>query len=70
MMTAAAAQRVFDEEHEVASPYMSFAPRLRAEIRGQAEAIYHFDGTARVQTVPTRTAHAAAWLHALLTAVV
>jgi carbamoyltransferase len=48
------------------SPFMSFAPRLRPEMRTRAPAVWHFDGTARPQTV---TAEREPWLHALLTAV-
>ncbi|MFC1418752.1 carbamoyltransferase family protein [Streptacidiphilus cavernicola] len=40
------------------SPYMLFAPRVRADRRDQLGAVTHVDGTARVQTVD-RAAHPA-----------
>ena len=58
------APRVFAED--VDSPHMSFAPRLRPEMRDAAPAIWHADGTARPQTVVEQDDP---WLHALLRAV-
>ncbi len=48
------------------SPYMSFAPRLRPEMKTLIPAVWHYDGTARPQTV---TQQDEPWLHALLMAV-
>jgi carbamoyltransferase len=56
-------ERLFEER--VWSPFMSFAPRLRPEVRDALPAIVHFDGTARVQTVAK---YEDPWLHALLMA--
>ncbi|MCA1219176.1 carbamoyltransferase family protein [Streptomyces sp. 8L] len=46
------------------SPYMLFAPRVRAQYRNRLGAVTHVDGTARVQTVDP-TAHPA--FHRLIT---
>jgi hypothetical protein len=64
MVLASDVERVFAER--VTSPYMSFAAPLRPEMKREAPAIWHGDGTARPQTV---TAAQEPWLHALLTAV-
>lgn len=51
----------------IVSPFMSFAPRLHPAMESRAPGIWHFDGTARPQTV----AHDGddPWLHTLLAAV-
>ena len=63
MILAEDVDKVFAEP--VDSPYMSFAARLRPEMIETAPAIWHFDGTARPQTVRREEP----WLHALLTEV-
>ena len=55
-----------DEALGVASPFMSFAPRLRPWVAAAYPAIVHFDGTARPQTVSKADEP---WVHALLEAV-
>ena len=51
------------EDTGIYSPYMSFAPRLKPGIEKQFPSIYHYDGSARPQTV----IHSAnPWLHELL----
>ena len=45
------------------SPYMSFAVKVRPDVKSQIPAVVHFDGTARVQTVH---AHLSPHLHAIL----
>lgn len=66
MLLAEHVGQVFAEPELVHSPYMSFAARLRPEMREKAPAIWHFDGTARPQTVRREDEP---WLHALLTEV-
>ncbi|CAJ1409331.1 unnamed protein product [Effrenium voratum] len=51
---------------EVASPYMTMAPRVVEEIRARFPALAHLDGTARHQSV---SASEEPWIHALLVAV-
>lgn len=41
-------------EHDVESPYMSFAIKIREEKRALVPAVVHEDGTARLQTVTLR----------------
>ena len=60
-----AADRVF-ERRDVRSPYMSFAPALRAAAAERCPAMTHYDRSSRPQTV---AAADDAWLHALLLAV-
>ena len=38
-------------EKDVNSPYMSFAIPFKKEVRDKVEAVVHFDGTGRLQTV-------------------
>ena len=38
-------------EHDIDSPYMSFAIKFKEEVRNKAQAVVHFDGTGRLQTV-------------------
>jgi predicted NodU family carbamoyl transferase len=49
-MNVEAVSAVFAED-AIFSPYMSFAPRLKPGIERVFPAIYHFDGSARPQTV-------------------
>lgn len=51
-------------EIDQASPYMLFAPQVRAQYRDRLAAVTHVDGSARVQTVDS-TAHSA--FHRLIT---
>ena len=60
-----AADRIF-ERRDVRSPYMSFAPALRAAAAERCPAMTHYDRSSRPQTV---AAADDAWLHALLLAV-
>ena len=53
-------ERAFGER--VPSPYMSFAPKLTAEVQEAYPALAHIDGTARHQSVG---ADDAPWLHVL-----
>jgi carbamoyltransferase len=41
----------FECDRDFTSPYMSFAVRVRPELRAKIPAVVHVDGTARVQTV-------------------
>ena len=66
MVAAEAAASLFDHAWPIASPFMSFAPPLREEMRTLAPAVVHYDGTARPQTV---TPADEPWVHALLVAV-
>lgn len=55
---------VFDEPDSfIVSPFMSFAPRLKPEMEQLAPAIWHYDGTARPQTVTNLDEP---WLYSLL----
>jgi len=38
-------------ERDIDSPYMSFAIKFKEEVRDKAEAVVHFDGSGRLQTV-------------------
>jgi carbamoyltransferase len=38
-------------EHDIDSPYMSFAIKFKEEVRDKAQAVVHFDGSGRLQTV-------------------
>jgi len=38
-------------EHDIDSPYMSFAIKFKKNVRQKAQAVVHFDGTGRLQTV-------------------
>lgn len=51
MVLAEYANRWFECAEDFSSPYMSFAVRVRPEVRGKIPAVVHVDGTARVQTV-------------------
>ena len=64
VLAAEAVTRAF--EREVFSPYMSFADTMRPEMADEAPAVYHFDGSARPQTVQPGDDK---WLHELLRAV-
>eukprot|EP01012_Entosiphon_sulcatum_P010441 TRINITY_DN16103_c0_g1_i1.p1 TRINITY_DN16103_c0_g1~~TRINITY_DN16103_c0_g1_i1.p1 ORF type:complete len:569 (+),score=116.20 TRINITY_DN16103_c0_g1_i1:33-1709(+) len=64
-MAEECAPRLFAEKR-IVSPFMSFAPRLNETVKDRFPAIYHFDGTARPQTV---TPAQNPWLHKLLLAV-
>jgi carbamoyltransferase len=59
VLTEEAAGRYF--EPCPASPFMSFAPRVRPEFRAEFNELVHVDGTARIQSVGP--GH---WMHALL----
>ena len=64
MATEAATVRLFG--HPVASPFMSFAPKLLPAAAAALPAAAHLDGTARIQTVSETDEP---WLFALLSAV-
>eukprot|EP00112_Aurelia_sp_Birch-Aquarium-sp1_P007756 Seg1847.2 transcript_id=Seg1847.2/GoldUCD/mRNA.D3Y31 product="Nodulation protein U" protein_id=Seg1847.2/GoldUCD/D3Y31 len=49
--------------HVPESPYMSFAPKLKEEVKDSFPAICHFDGTSRLQTVQKDDEP---WYHQLL----
>ena len=67
VLTLASVPRVFARAGaNTVSPFMSFAPPLREEMRTLAPAVVHYDGTARPQTV---TPADEPWVHALLVAV-
>lgn len=38
-------------EHDIDSPYMSFAIKFKESVRDKAQAVVHFDGSGRLQTV-------------------
>ena len=38
-------------DHDIDSPYMSFAIKFKQEVQDKAQAVVHFDGTGRLQTV-------------------
>ena len=65
MVASEAVPRVFGRA-DVRSPFMSFAPPLAPAMHELARAVWHFDGTARPQTVSARDDP---WVHALLRAV-
>ena len=66
MIGRAGADALFEYPHPIDSPFMSFAPPLEAALQALLPAVWHYDGTARLQTVSARDD---AWLHALLLAV-
>lgn len=50
--------------HDIDSPYMNFAIKVREEKQSEVPAIVHFDGTARLQTVARNDNP---WYHGFLT---
>jgi carbamoyltransferase len=50
-------------EKDVNSPYMSFAIPFKKEVRDKVEAVVHFDGTGRLQTVSKNDNK---WFHGLI----
>eukprot|EP00501_MAST-03F_sp_TOSAG23-6_P001919 GSMAST32.ASY1.ANO1.1999.1 assembled CDS len=64
VLTLDSVSLVFDEPDSfIVSPFMSFAPRLKPEMEQLAPAIWHYDGTARPQTVTNLDEP---WLYSLL----
>jgi len=50
-------------EHNVNSPYMSFAIKFKESVRDKAQAVVHFDGSGRLQTV---TKNDNKWYHTFI----